>query len=863
MYNTGQTAVFLKDLTGKEYPAIAEVNRKKRVNGQRELSLSFLYTEINKDFMDQLEFGWKVLFDNEWYTITNPGYSTEGDYLAIDVTAILSFFVDLNGYYMQDKAEDKSSTAIDYFSNLFEGTPYSYVLVSNLAANTLSYQDNQSKTERFLYGIDRFNAEYKVQGNVAYIHDQIGSDKDVILHEDLNVNSVKIDVDASGFHTFAKGYGDLPEDDLEGDYQLEVEYRSPLIDKYGPIEGPAIKDGNYKQASTLTAAVKNQVENSYIVSTEIEAVDLTNNGYLEMVFEEGDRIWLYVSKLNLNQQVRVMEVEEYFDWEGNIIDARYIVGNEGIASRYKTQQYNTIKDFQDISSGRKQLAYDWLPAAVKRASEIINGNQDSLFKYGAGEIIGINQSNPNGYMRFNTDGIGFSRDGGKTYQTAITYEGINADYIVAGTLRSILIEGVEIYGSVIKSQGVTEINYTEIEGGYLESRGQFKRTWAGETTNNDVSLRLENGYIRARNNTLDRSLYYSDFGISTFNDAEGEEGGSSGSILWWDTKYSDANAHGLTVNSHGGVVALESDLNRIMINAYQSANIESKIASVYIRPNTTSHPGNNTFSFGVFDAETSSYTDGRLLYGSYVNGYSSGLRFSKTISDPIVSVIDGNGERGGNTTLDSGRVYTNTIRKRDGTGGVYWNGSGTGTTGGDIANIDNTLYASGIRARLGDSDIHLATDQGGAVRVTNYAGYNSGNGLTYRPIYASEFNPASSILYKDNIEPFEENGIDIVKDHQVFTYFLKSDLEEAIYDNKQIGFIAEAAPMLRKGDTINLYKAVSINWKATQEIIVELEEVKVHMDQWETDNDTLISDLLNRVSKLEVSLSRAQSNLRE
>jgi hypothetical protein len=78
MYNTGQTAVFLKDLTGREYPAIAVVNRKRRVNGQRELTLSFLYIEINSDFMDKIEFGWQVLFGGEWYTITHPGYVTDG-----------------------------------------------------------------------------------------------------------------------------------------------------------------------------------------------------------------------------------------------------------------------------------------------------------------------------------------------------------------------------------------------------------------------------------------------------------------------------------------------------------------------------------------------------------------------------------------------------------------------------------------------------------------------------------------------------------------------------------------------------------------------------------------------------------------
>ncbi|MGN8843679.1 MULTISPECIES: tail fiber domain-containing protein [Bacillaceae] len=93
-------------------------------------------------------------------------------------------------------------------------------------------------------------------------------------------------------------------------------------------------------------------------------------------------------------------------------------------------------------------------------------------------------------------------------------------------------------------------------------------------------------------------------------------------------------------------------------------------------------------------------------------------------------------------------------------------------------------------------------------------------------MYASEFNPASSVLYKDNIEPFSESGMDIVKDHPVFTYFLKSDLNEGIYDNKQIGFIAEAAPMLRKGDTINMYKGLSMNRKATQELITRLEEAE-------------------------------------
>lgn len=444
--------MFLRDLTGKEYPAMAEVNRKKRVNGQRELSLSFLYDEINQDFMHDIEFGWQVLFKGEWYTITSPSYALDGDRFSVGVDAVLSFFVDMNGHYLQDEVENKSSTPANFFRDLFDGTGYNYVLVDNLTANTLSYQANQSKTERFLYGIDRFNAEYVIRGKLAYIYGLIGSDKDVILHEDLNIQDVSIEVDDSGFHTWAKGFGDKDENEEDADYKLEVEEHIPaLVEKHGWIEGPAIRDGSYKHEDSLSSAVKKQIENSLKISTTISAVDLTNNGYTEMQFEEGDRVWLYVTDLKQNQQVRVVEIDETFDWEGKPISTQYTVGNEGIAARYKTQQYSTLKDFKDIASGRKKLEYNWLPEAIQRASNIINGNLDSHFKYSAGEIIGINKSNPNGYMRFNTDGIGFSRDGGRTYRSAMTYEGIVADAITAGTLRGIVIEGVDIFGGYIQS----------------------------------------------------------------------------------------------------------------------------------------------------------------------------------------------------------------------------------------------------------------------------------------------------------------------------------------------------------------------------------------------------------------------------
>lgn len=619
----GQPSLFLQDLKGKEYPAYAEIRRNKRVNGQREITLSFLSNQINVDFIDKIEFGWKLLFKGEWYTIIAPAYQLDGDQTSVSVEAVLSFFVDLNGHYLQDEVEDKSFTPASFFSDLFTGTGYSFVLVDSLGANTLNYQRNQSKTERFLYAIDRFKGEYTIKGKVAYIYSLSGSDKDIILHDDLNIQDARVEVDASGFHTYAKGYGDLDESKEDADYELETEYLSPLADKYGKIEGPAIYDGSFKHESALHDAVKKQVENSYKVSTTITPVDLTNNGYPEMQLEEGDRVYLHIDRLDLNQQVRVIEIEESFDVEGNIIDVQYTLGNESIAKRYKTQQYDTLKDFQDIMNGDKKIETSWLDEAVKRAADIINGNLDSHFSYGPGEIIGINRSNPNEYMRFNTDGIGFSRDGGKTYESAITYEGIVANAINAGTLRGIFIEGVEIHGSIFLSRN-SETEYTRIENAEITTRGQYTRTWFGETTTEDVGLQVRYGRLRFHNYDNQRNLYLFDKGITTYlggSDSENGEDSSnygSGTIEFFSYRHNNL-IRGLTMYSNNGVVALESEQRNIVI-----------------APRYTTRANGNKFSFDAKDVTN----DGVIYFGN------TAIRFkADTTGEPLIWATDASGDR--------------------------------------------------------------------------------------------------------------------------------------------------------------------------------------------------------------------------
>src|SRR5699024_11016378 len=159
------------------------------------------------------------------------------------------------------------------------------------------------------------------------------------------------------------------------------------------------------------------------------------------------------------------------------------------------------------------------------------------------------------------DAIGFSKDGGNTYGTAMSAElGIVADYITTGTLRAIIVDGVEIYGSLFYSESTTNSNdYMKIEGGYLESHGIHLRDWLGGKENNQILLKMENGQIRARNEDKDWSLYFNDNGISTYSDGDGNQFDktASGVIEFHSERYTYGGALGLTIMS-GSRLALET-----------------------------------------------------------------------------------------------------------------------------------------------------------------------------------------------------------------------------------------------------------------------------------------------------------------
>ncbi|RNG77006.1 hypothetical protein D1G26_12395 [Staphylococcus aureus] len=228
-------------------------------------------------------------------------------------------------------------------------------------------------------------------------------------------------------------------------------------------------------------------------------------------------------------------------------------------------------------------------------------------------------------------------------------------------------EGLDINVNRIGIKGGNNNRYVQIQNDSIELGGIVQRTWEGKRSTDDIFTRLKDGHLRFRNNTAGGSLYMSHFGISTYIDGEGEDGGSSGTIQWWDKTYSDSGMNGITINSYGGVVALTSDYNRIIIDSYASANIESREAPIYLSPNTKNKPGLNRFAFTLSNADSAYETDGYIMFGSDENyKYGAGLRFSKRSNKGLVQVVNGDYATGGDTTIESGMGKFNLVKRRDG-----------------------------------------------------------------------------------------------------------------------------------------------------------------------------------------------------
>lgn len=496
----------------------------------------------------------------------------------------------------------------------------------------------------------------------------------------------------------------------------------------------------------------------------------------------------------------------------------------------KVQQVN-----QTLSTHETRLTQNGKDIALRATQEELNASKKTLSRVIADLTVntttGLTMTyDENGAIQSHTigpDGIKLKGDRvditvNKDFNVLVNDVSNKADETNIINKINLSREGLDINVNNIGIHGGNNISYVDIRNDKIELSGEFTRTFRGDTQKDYVYTRMQDGLLRFRNNTRNRSLYYSDFGISTFVDGGPDE--SSGTLQFFDYTYSQ-NARGVTLNSVTGVVALRSDNNSIVIESSLTTNIESNNYSVYVRPYKQSRAGLNEFQFYVKDNDSSSATDGCILYGNLTdpNGsHGSGIRFSKSKTDNILYVTNPNGDIGtGDISVRMAEIREH-IRTIDMLEVRQWSDSKAFNQ--IKVGAVNTTNSVVMASHSGGNAYYGVGGGSNEMRVTDNNGYNGGN-TRYKSVRADTFYGKtasnSSEKYKTNIEVWDINASKLLEDTVFYEYDYKSDLEKGSKQKSHGIIIEREMPKFisRDGDSIDLYEFISTIGKALQEQI--------------------------------------------
>ena len=444
----------IKNLSGEIFPLFSSSKLVEERNGNDVLELTIFPNKVNKVFINELSEYWRVLHNNIEYRILKLKKITKGNTFYFEVTALPLFYDDMQKTRMY-ATYNGSVTGIDYFKRienaLLKEYPndaekhYKFILLDNVYASEF---ENLGKGEDLLSifqkGLERYKLEFEVIGNQIYLKKQIGRDVQFQLRYKLNANNVVQEIDATNLWTYARGFGDLPEDykDFEKEAKLKKEYVSPLekIEGIRRHHAPPIVDGRVKDGELLYDNLKELVDNSLKISITANFLDLRKQGYPYAQPKKGDRINLIDERIGLNTYIRVNTIDTQKDALGNVRNINMTFGSATARERHQSNISAGISVINEIMAGRTQIPNAALDNQTQLATQLLL-NANTQLEFTDNGIIAKDPKNPNLLVIFNSAGVGISNNGGETFGNAITGAGINASYITTGKMSANFIEG--------------------------------------------------------------------------------------------------------------------------------------------------------------------------------------------------------------------------------------------------------------------------------------------------------------------------------------------------------------------------------------------------------------------------------------
>ncbi|MFN2748124.1 phage tail protein [Bacillus sp. z60-18] len=411
---------------------------KSAVNG--DISLSFLLpkTDINAHAFDLVEEESILTYDGIDYRIKQCVEHLVGVTPVKSVTAPHVFFDLIDEGFRYDTLADGTHSINVVLDYIFRDTGWTFSVIDSFDSEEFKDFGNDNCLSLFKKALDQFEAEYEIVGRDIRISKQIGSSPDFQFRYNHNVKTFRKTVDSSNLSTYIRGEG---KKDNNGNPIVTAEYTSPMAGVYGIRHAPVYSNETITSKATLERHLKAKLQDKPEITIELDFVELKNAGYTVEKPNLGDTVPTIYEPLNVDLDLRVMEIEEYPETNK--------APKVTLASTLKTFAKSVISyskqlldKIYDENSGK--LRYNVYDEAVQRATEALNNSLTQL-EYPAGMgIIARDPNDPNRFVALRSSGLGVTTDGGKTFKEAITADGVTTSVLTAGQIKT---NNIQIIGN--------------------------------------------------------------------------------------------------------------------------------------------------------------------------------------------------------------------------------------------------------------------------------------------------------------------------------------------------------------------------------------------------------------------------------
>ena len=461
------------------------------MNGDRSLSFLLPKSDVNTHCFDMVEEESVIEYNGHSYRIKNV---TERVVRATPVKSVTAphVFFDLVDDFRYETLTNGSKTIAQVLSFIFNGTDWSFSVIDSFDTVEFENFGNANCLDLFSQVLERYGAEFDLNGNDVIIREKIGSLIDLQFRYNHNVKTLNRSVDTSNLSTYIKGTGKQRED---GTYVVSAEYTSPNAAIFGIKHAPPYSNESITHLATLQRNLQRAIQDTPEVSIELEFVVLKDAGYTKSKPGLGDVVpTIYEPLKDLDLDLRVMEIEEYP--ESNKAPKVVLATSKlTLADADFSYQKALLDRIWDENS--KTIRYNVYNEAVKRATEALNNSLTELeYPVGMG-IIARDPNDPNRFVALRSSGLGVTTDGGLTFKEAITSDGVTTSLLTAGQIKT---NNIQIIGN-------DDLFYWD--GNYLiaidpSNPNKFVRLTSGELyiARGAMTIEREDGYKVVNNGYL-------------------------------------------------------------------------------------------------------------------------------------------------------------------------------------------------------------------------------------------------------------------------------------------------------------------------------------------------------------------------